>query len=135
MKTKDRRHAGGLSSTLAFLCLTAVSGCLVDAGTGDTSVTTSALANETPDGTACYQDVPERKGSMSLGVCCFDDPIKGTSECVICDASHHCTVGGAEPGCLFGCGVAIGPAIGVSPSPVVTRPIAVPVTQSSQLAR
>src|SRR5262245_19736202 len=64
-------------------------------------VTPSALNNsEVADGTACYQDVPMRKGSMSYGVCCFDDPIKGTSECIICDAAHHCTPGGAMPGCL-----------------------------------
>jgi hypothetical protein len=114
-------------------------GCLVDAGgaPGDMSVTKSALANnDVPDGTACYQDVPERSGRMSLGVCCFDDPIKGTSECVICDDAHHCQVGGAEPGCLFGCGVAFGPAIGVSPPPASPpRIITVPVGGALQLAR
>jgi hypothetical protein len=37
---------------------------------------------------------------MYMGVCCFDDPIAGTSECIICDAAHKCTPGGAEPGAL-----------------------------------
>jgi hypothetical protein len=37
---------------------------------------------------------------MEMGVCCFDDPIAGTSECIICDAAHKCTPGGAEPGAL-----------------------------------
>lgn len=57
-------------------------------------------APDPDDGKACYQDVPMRKGVMSYGVCCFDDPIKGTSECIICDAAHTCTKGGATPGAL-----------------------------------
>lgn len=57
-------------------------------------------APDPDDGKACYQDVPMRKGVMSYGVCCFDDPVKGTSECIICDAAHTCTKGGAEPGAL-----------------------------------
>jgi hypothetical protein len=37
---------------------------------------------------------------MESGMCCFDDPNKGTSVCVVCDKDHHCTIGGAEPGAL-----------------------------------
>lgn len=62
----------------------------------------AALDNQADpdDGKTCYQDVPMRKGKMEMGMCCFDDPDKGTSECVKCDGEHHCTVGGAEPGAL-----------------------------------
>ena len=87
--------------TLAAFALIAC-GAANDPPTGSDS-TAQALDNETPDpddGKACYQDVPMRKGKMSYGVCCFDDPIKGTSECITCDAAHTCTKGGAEPGAL-----------------------------------
>ena len=69
------------------------------------------------DGKACYQDVPMRKGVMSYGVCCFDDPKKGTSECIICDAAHTCTKGGATPGALTAQGglvVSTGTVLGVN---------------------
>jgi hypothetical protein len=78
-------------------------GCLGELGADEsTSLTAGALDNQTgvADGVACYQDVPMRKGKMEMGVCCFDDPIAGTSECIICDAAHKCTPGGAEPGAL-----------------------------------
>lgn len=106
-------------------------GCLVEVGgpdpteptttatTSTTSSTKSALAvqDDVPDGTACYQDVPMRKGTMSYGVCCFDDTTKGTSECITCDQAHTCTVGGAEPGCLEGCLYAVSPSPVQAPAP------------------
>lgn len=108
---RGRQMAGGLfRSTWAGAVLAAAmsllgAGCVGDlGGEGDegASLTAGSLDNQTgvADGTACYQDVPMRKGKMSMDVCCFDDPIKGTSECIICDAAHHCTPGGAEPGAL-----------------------------------
>lgn len=100
--------ARGLAIGAFVATLASVGGCFGEVGptgapTMDETPRQAALDNrEVPDGTACYQDVPMRKGTMSYGVCCFDDPDKGTSECVICDAAHHCTPGGATPGCLTG---------------------------------
>jgi hypothetical protein len=87
----------------AALAALFAAGCLADSDDDQsTTVTTAALDNQVdPDeGKTCYQDVPMRKGKMEMGTCCFDDPIKGTSECVICDKAHHCQIGGAEPGAL-----------------------------------
>jgi hypothetical protein len=92
---------------------------------GETSAA-AALDNQADpdDGKTCYQDVPMRKGKMELGMCCFDDPIKGTSECVTCDGEHHCTIGGAEPGALVrgDLGAIVGGVIGVL-EPVTTPSI------------
>jgi hypothetical protein len=90
------------SLLVVFLAL----GCIGEPATEDDEresvQVTGALDNQVdPDeGKACYQDVPMRKGKMEMGMCCFDDPDKGTSECVACDKDHHCTIGGAEPGAL-----------------------------------
>ena len=125
----------GLISTLA-----SVAGCLGEPGPEGSEaadVTRSALDNEVPDGTACYQDVPMRKGTMSYGVCCFDDTEKGTSECVICDAAHHCTPGGATPGCLTGlCCDAAGLLLGsVLTGGKVTWPVLEPISRAAAIAR
>ena len=63
----------------------------------------AALGSQQPDpneGMKCYQDVPMPKGKMEMGLCCFDDPAKGTSHCVTCDAANTCTMGGRKPGAL-----------------------------------
>lgn len=86
------------------------------------------------DGKACYQDVPMRKGVMSYGVCCFDDPQKGTSECIICDAAHTCTKGGATPGALTAQGgliVNTGTVLGVNDAGTWTPPTKLTATTAS----
>lgn len=97
-----RAFANGVGAAILLALVPA--GCLEggEAGEGDVAATVAALDNQVgvADGTACYQDVPMRKGKMEMNMCCFDDPIKGTSECVACDKDHHCTPGGAEPGAL-----------------------------------
>jgi len=102
----DKRTSSFLTLSSVCVALAAfVGGCVGDFGgdpSQDSVTAARALDNATADGTACYQDVPIRKGSMSYGLCCFDDPEKGTSVCITCDAAHHCTVGGAEPGALIG---------------------------------
>jgi hypothetical protein len=75
-----------------------------------------------------------RKGTMSYGVCCFDDPIKGTSECIICDAAHHCTPGGAMPGCLTALCNA-GAIRGSVSTGTVTAPVLGTVSRPAALAR
>ena len=89
---------------IALACALGLSfGCAEDPSSEpEEASATGALDNQADpdDGKTCYQDVPMRKGKMEMGMCCFDDPIKGTSECVKCDGEHHCTVGGAEPGAL-----------------------------------
>ena len=121
----NEHQAWSLARALAIVgfvvTLAGAAGCVGEVGPDEampTDETQRALDNrEVPDGTACYQDVPMRKGTMSYGVCCFDDPDKGTSECIVCDAAHHCTPGGATPGCLTGlCGAAFG-SLQVSVSP------------------
>ena len=95
---------------IVALALSGAAGCLGDpAEDPDSTRVIGALDNRVdPDeGKACYQDVPMRKGKMEMGMCCFDDPIKGTSECVACDTEHHCTVGGAEPGALTSGGAVV----------------------------
>ncbi len=90
------------------------------------------------DGKTCYQDVPMRKGKMEMGMCCFDDPVKGTSECVKCDGEHHCTVGGAEPGALVrgDLGAVVGGVTGVLEPLAPTSPPAYPtITSIRALAR
>ena len=113
----NENQAWSLARALAIVgfvvTLGGAAGCVGEVGPDGatpTDETQRALDNrEVPDGTACYQDVPMRKGTMSYGVCCFDDPDKGTSECIVCDAAHHCTPGGATPGCLTGlCAAAFG---------------------------
>jgi hypothetical protein len=125
-----------------FIAIVAGSGgCLGEVGSEGPAATDetqqAALDNrEVPDGTACYQDVPMRKGTMSYGVCCFDDTEKGTSECVICDAAHHCTPGGATPGCLTGlCSAAFGSLqVSVSTGGDLVWPTVAPVARTG-LAR
>lgn len=124
-------HYPGSWRTFAVGC--AIAGALVfPLGCADTppsesgeESTTGALDNQADpdDGKTCYQDVPMRKGKMEMGMCCFDDPVKGTSTCVKCDAEHHCTVGGAEPGALVrgDLGAVVGGVTGVL-QPVVTPP-------------
>jgi hypothetical protein len=132
VKTRASTSIG--AATLAALF---AAGCLADSGTDgveETTVTAGALDNQVdPDeGKACYQDVPMRKGKMEMGMCCFDDPIKGTSECVVCDKDHHCTKGGAEPGALtigdrgvvWGAGGAVFDPGTISPSVKVTASVA-----------
>jgi hypothetical protein len=140
LKYRTWRPAWALVIFGLFSTLVSVAGCLGELGSEGaepTDVTRSALDNDAPDGTACYQDVPMRKGVMSYGVCCFDDTDKGTSECVICDAAHHCTPGGATPGCLTGlCGEAAGSLKGsVSTGGKVTFPLVVPISPTAAFAR
>jgi hypothetical protein len=101
---KKTRISDATAVLAAFAALSTL-GCLGDpAQVDELELTrmTGALDNQVdPDeGKTCYQDVPPRKGKMELGMCCFDDPIKGTSTCVACDKEHTCTIGGAEPGAL-----------------------------------
>ncbi|MEA2697828.1 MAG: hypothetical protein QOI66_2099 [Myxococcales bacterium] len=135
------RPAGALVIFGLFSTLVSVAGCLGELspeGSEPTDVTRSALDNnDVPDGTACYQDVPMRKGVMSYGVCCFDDTDKGTSECVICDAAHHCTPGGATPGCLTGlCSEAAGSLKdSLSTGGKVMSPLKVPISRTAAFAQ
>jgi hypothetical protein len=88
---------------LLLLSALAAVGCGAAPGGSEDGAGLNQALDDAPDpddGKACYQDVPMRKGVMSYGVCCFDDPVKGTSECIICDAAHTCTKGGATPGAL-----------------------------------
>jgi len=141
MNVNDRpRAARALPVLLLLSTLAGGAGCLSEIGPGESEpgVARGALDNnDVPDGTACYQDVPMRKGTMSYGVCCFDDTEKGTSECIICDAAHHCTPGGATPGCLTGlCNAAAGTLQGsLSTGGQVTSLGTVTLSKSVTLAR
>lgn len=89
------------AAVVAALCSL---GCSVEAvPEGESGSVSLAVDDDRPDpneGKTCYLDGPMKKGKMEMGLCCVDDPIKGTSHCYTCDAANECTIGDAKPGAL-----------------------------------